>query len=287
MTAHPLTAAQMQQGTGVQRSSTDGERGTIGVGTFNAFVGLSEAQARHDVQVLTDFDWLDLIGWQEVNANPPAPLGLAERGWETVQPLRPNGNPHELAVSWRSSEFTLVGSVITRMHADSASTEGDDRSFPARWVLQVVLQRTGAFPDRVTVLNTHVNHRLERWPSKPGQPFENVNTAKARGHLKKLADLVDAADSRYTVILGDFNWDYVADQQTRDPAFVHGQLGERAISGWEALGIRDQPVSHPSSDRRIDYVFLSRSSPAAFRSQSVVDGLHSDHRPVVARIALG
>jgi endonuclease/exonuclease/phosphatase family metal-dependent hydrolase len=286
MTADPLETSVLKHGSGVQRASASGRRGTLGVATFNAFVGLGVDKARQDVQALTALEDLALIGWQEVNANPPAALGLAERGWDTVQPLRANGSPHELAVSWLASEFTLVSSLMARMHADSDRTDGENRSFPARWVLKVVLQRTGPHADLVTVLNTHVNHRIERWQSEPGEPFDNLNTERARTHLRKLRAMVSTSDSRYTVVLGDFNWDFLADQQTQHPDFLHGSLSEVLVSGWESLGVAGRAASHPYSDRRIDYIYLTRSSPAGFLDQCVVDGLHSDHRPVIARIAL-
>jgi endonuclease/exonuclease/phosphatase family metal-dependent hydrolase len=272
--------------TQTEPSGTDGARGTLGVATFNAFVGLNTDRAREDVRSLASVEGLDLIGWQEVNANPPGALGLPERGWETVQSFKPNSSPHELAVSWRRTEFTLVSSRMIRMHGDSNSNRGDDRSFPARWVLEVVLERTGPYPDLVTVLNTHVNHRIERWQSEPGRPFANTNTARALTHLEKLRGIIAAATSRYTVLLGDFNWNFVADGESRRDDLLHERLGDIAFSSWEALGLDGHAPSHPYSQRRIDYVFLSRRSPAAFVGQSVIEGLHSDHRPVTACIAL-
>jgi endonuclease/exonuclease/phosphatase family metal-dependent hydrolase len=281
----PITSA-LKQGSGVQRATAAGRRGTLGVATFNAFVGLSIDKARQDAQTLTAVEGLSLIGWQEVNVNAAAALGLAERGWDTVQPLRANGSAHELAVSWLASDFTLVSSLMARMHPDSDRTDGDNRPFPARWVLKVVLQRTGPHPDLVTVLNTHVNHRIERWQSEPGEPFDNLNAARARSHLRKLRDMIATSDSRYTLVLGDFNWDFAADQHTKHPDFLHGTVGEVAISGWESLGVAGQAPSHPYSGRRIDYVYLTRTSPAAFLDQCVVDGFNSDHQPVAARIVL-
>jgi hypothetical protein len=208
-----------------------------------------------------------------------------------VQDMRTASKPQELAVSWRDSEFDLVGYTYTRMHDGSSSTRGDDTPFPARFALAVQLRSTRSPLDVLTVYDTHSNQKVERYERAPGHPYDNVNAHDARIHLHTLGTTLatragDVARSRWAVLLADLNWDYVADQRTLRPGFVEGQVGEWAVSSFESMGVADRPYTHPLTKRRIDYVFLTDDTPAHFRTQSVRVGYHSDHRPVVAGIGL-
>ena len=279
-----LSTSQFAHGTGAKRTNVSGTRGNIGVATYNMFVELTPALASRDARRLTERADVDIVGWQEASGFSSVYKDLAGRGWTTVQP----GRGSELAVSWRTSKFTLVDSRSVKVANGSSSTEGENRPFPARYVLKVVLQRTGAHPDQITVLDNHIPAYIERFRiNKPGTPYANLNADVARTHLRVIAAMVKASTTRYTTVTGDFNWDFVADQKTLNPAFVEGRIGEVAVSGWEAFGIEHRPITHLPSKRRIDYVFIAKNSPANFRRQRVLTSrYHSDHRPVLVRLSL-
>lgn len=282
-----LSERQIAHGTDEMRLGQDGANGTVGAVTYNSFVELSGAQARRDVRALTARSDVDLIGFEEANPFGEVYRELPGRGWGIVQKQFHGGSFAEVALAYRQSRFTFVDSTMTKMHDDSRKTNGDNSTFPGRYVLRVTLATNTAEPALLEVFVTHVNQHIERWDDRaPGVAYQNVNARRAKKHLGKLAAMLASSTARYTVVLGDFNWDYVSDQKTLKPNFVEGRLGGLAVSSWESLGVHNKPPTHPPSHRRIDYVFLTRTSRAGFRSQDVLGGYRSDHRPLLTRIAL-
>jgi endonuclease/exonuclease/phosphatase family metal-dependent hydrolase len=285
-----LTSTQVSSGTGEMRDEGLGQRDSFGVASFNVCVCLRAAQARQDAARLASIPGLKVIGWQEANVHAGVYSDLP--GWTTVHDLRTATKAHELAVSWRTRAFELVSYRYVRMHLGSSALAGDSTPFPPRFLLEVQLRSTRSPGDVLTVYNTHTNQRVERWDDRaPGKPYVNLNADGARAHLRAMdltlaARALDPERSRWAVVLGDLNWDFVADQRTLLPRFVEGRVGEWAVSGWESLGVAGTGTTHPRSRRRIDYVLLTRDSAAHFRSQAVRTGYFSDHRPVVARLGL-
>ncbi len=285
-----LSAGQVAHGTGAKWSDATGTVASFGVASFNVCVCLTLPQARADVTRLLAIGGLDVIGWQETDVNASVYEDLP--GWTTVHDMRTPTKAHDLAVSWRSSEFELVDYAYTAMHDGSLSTAGESTIFPSRWLLTVRL-RPLADPSHVlTVFDTHTNQHVERWDDRaPGRPYDNLNADRARIHFRALDRVLaeragDPDRTRWAVLLGDLNWDYVADQRTLLPGFVESRVGEWAVSNWESMGVAKRPYSHPRSKRRIDYVFVPRDAAEHFRRESVRRGYFSDHRPVVAWIGL-
>ena len=88
---------------------------------------------------------------------------------------------------------------------------------------------------------------------------------------------------------GDLNVDYTADARVRADGFSADALHGLGIPSYAALPMADLLPTHPGSGRYIDYVFLDRRTygeRAAFVSHRVLTGYDSNHRPIVARIAL-
>jgi len=198
------------------------------------------------------------------------------------------GRAGEDAISWRSSVFELVAAERFLMHA---GVPGTRYGVPARYVVRVSL-RHRATGRLLTVLNTHVNHKIENI-KRPGRPLRTTNLRYARRHLAKLRDLwlAEPDSTDWTIGTADLNVDHGPDRRVRYWGFPTRQLGAVAVPSWSALGTRGMPDTYTGSGqhRKIDYVMLARRDrghDAGFVSHRVLRGLRSDHRPLLARIAL-
>jgi len=251
----------------------------IGVASANVFRNLSRARARHDIDLLSRRENVDLIGWQEAERWRGILTDLRARGWATKQFY---GEPDELAVSWRASKFRFRSAAYQEMH-EGAGSRLTAAPFGPRFVIRVTLTQrsTGR---TVTVLDTHVNSHIEDL-DRPGHPRDNLNADRARLHLARMHDLWADVPGRYVVATGDLNVDYAADARVRADGFPADALHDLAIPSYAALPMDGLLPTHPGSGRHIDYVFLDRRTyeeRAAFVSHRVLTGYYSDHRPIVA-----
>lgn len=280
--------SQLQGGTGAMRAYQDGRWGNIAVATANSWQRLSFLDTMADVLKVAERS--HVIGWQEGQKQSAADAyaSLAAQGWETVHDYDEAGRS-ELAVSWRSDTFSYVSHDMVKMHdANPYDWGAHNRSYPARYVLKVVLtHEASGLP--MTVLNTHVNQHTERWRDRrrgEGLPYSNVNARDAQTHLATMAEMIAHDDSRWLVVTGDYNWGYVGDRRRRHPGFIEGRVNPVAVSSFKSLGLRNTAATHPPTNRYIDYVFLSRNAQAGFLGHETLSDMKSDHRPVIARIAL-
>lgn len=267
---------------------------TIGVVSFNAYHHLGIKKARADLRRLTADPRVGLIGWQETKSPAYDALfpRLRERGWETWRD-QTGGlfGPMVLAMSWRTEEFSLLGVEAVKV-APGRFRKETDAPFGPRWLvigrfLHLPTQRT------VTLLNTHLPYRIE-----VGDRFQrNVNAEVSRLHIATLADLWPTLPGDVVVGTGDYNFDYVDDSRARPKGGITRRFEGRATSSFEALGTEGLLPTH-DTHRWIDYVFLAdhtlrtrkdrpgQGHVAQFATHRVLDGYHSDHRPVLARIRL-
>lgn len=279
--------ARLAAGTGAMRALGDGKYGTVDVATVNSNKNLSYAETLADVQRIAAR--ADVIGFQEGQkpGTARAYRSLTSQGWGLVHD-RAGDRRSELAVAWRSDQFSYVRHSLRMMHAPNPFYFGTGRSSRARYVLEVELLHRDS-GESLTVINTHANARTERHAGtrkRPGHPYRNLHAEETKRHLRRLTELITGAGSRWVVVTGDLNWGYVADQREHHPDFVEGRIDPVAVSSFKSLGLHGTSSTHPTTGRYIDYVFLARDTPAGFTGHEVVDGLNSDHRAVVATVAL-
>lgn len=260
---------------------------TIGVVSMNAFQDLRPAQARQDALDLTRRSDVDLIGWQEAAGRIRVYRALARHGWST-QVFRNAGG--EDAVSWRDATFTFSSSQVMRMH-DGLGEGLTAHPFPSRWVTRVSLVDR-ASGHETTLLNTHVNQHIEvRTDDGFGGWTAGDNARLARRHLATMAPMWRGVTGRYVLGTGDYNFDYRADRRLRPAGGIADRFDAEAVSSYRALGgVAGLPTTHPPTHRYIDYVFSARATLNAgytrFLDQRVLTGYHSDHRPLLVRLAL-
>lgn len=278
------------RGTGEMKAPTSQRAtyGTVGVASYNVFLDLTFDQQKADLDRLTSNPRVDVIGFQEA-ADAKTLLDRLPTGWAYYM-AKPDGNGREVPVAYRTTRFTFVSARTVKMHDGMEALVKNpgplDRAFPPRFTTEVVLTETKS-GQSFTVFDTHTNQRTEAFQiGKPGVAWNNINAAAAKTHFKTMTDMVKDSKSRYVVVVGDLNWDYVADQIKRPAGFVEGTLGTVAVSSYESLGLGTLPPSAPDSGRYIDYVMLTKASKAAFTGQDILFGYNSDHRPVLATIAL-
>lgn len=258
--------------------------GTIGVVSFNEWAKLPDRQIAADARAITSLPTVDIVGWQEAYKSRPIFAALERRGWSTAQV---RGDGRELAISWRSAEFELESSNA-RLVAWGVGNDQGRYPFPNRYVQRVTLRHvdTGQL---ISVINTHLPQKIEDL-DHPGHWLETSNAARARYQLARMAREWSSAPGRWVVGTGDFNFDARSDARLRPTGGLRSALGPVVVSSYAVLGTDAARPSHPPTGRFIDYVLAGRRDVrlerTTFVGQRVVDGLHSDHNALLARIRL-
>lgn len=254
-----------------------------GVATFNMFRKLSVGQARQDALALTRRRAVDVVGWQEAQSFGAAIRGLP--GW-TTRTFGFGEGRSELAVSWRSSEFTLVR-ARQRVVATGVGWEVGRYPFGTRLVAVVTLEHR-ATGRTLTVVNTHLPQAIEDL-GRPGSFTTTINSYRAKNQLKKLARVFRTAPGRWVVGTGDYNFDARADARSRPADGPRDTLEGIAVSSFQKLGV-DVTPTFPPHGRWIDYVWADEQAYAEgrirFAGQWVLTGLNSDHHALVAQLVL-
>ncbi len=255
----------------------------VGVASMNMYRKLSSAQAAQDARRLTRRPDLDVVGWQEADRFGRVLHALP--GWRTR--TFPFGRrSSEIAVSWRSSEFTLV-SARQRQVALGVSWREGRYPFGNRLVGVVTLRHrdTGRL---LTVIDAHLPQAIEDL-DRPGRWTPTINAYRARNQLARIAATWRTAPGRWVVGTGDYNFDARADARHRPAGGPRRALADTAVSSYQALGF-DVAPTYPSNGRRIDYVYVDRDAYRAdrmrFAGQWVVGGFASDHNALVTRLVL-
>lgn len=259
---------------------------TVGVVTYNVNRGNVRETFLADAERLATDPDVDLVGWQEAFTHRPWLARLREHGWETAW-FEPGAK--ELPVSWRADAFELLDAAQHQMHD---AWMGKRRRRPPRFVVRVCL-RHRATGHRLTFLNTHVTSRIED-RDHPGHWGHGRGVGPARRHLAQLAAMWDGVPGRYVVAAADLNFDHVHEARVRPAGGPSDAFAGRAVSSWEALGTDGVPGTSVVAKTRqpviYDYVYVAArtlaAGRAAFAGHWVLDGFHSDHRPVLARVHL-
>lgn len=233
-----------------------------------------------DVRRLLGRDDLDLVGWQEADTDAFARAVRSVPGWRT-EILDAADGQRQVPISWRTAWWTLV-SVTAHPMTEGAGRDRTDHPFRPKWATSVTL-RHRASGREVTLLDTHVPNHVEtgdRWE-------DNVNARAARQHYRRLADLLGRPGG-VRLATGDFQWDHHDDLAARPRGGITDTFAGRARSSFEVLGLTG--VCPTRNTRWIDYVWIDEPSLAAGRAGFVthrsLDGYASDHRPMLATIAL-
>jgi hypothetical protein len=259
---------------------------SVGVATFNHYNALTTEEQLADALALTSRPAVSVVGWQEGYTSGPVYQALAERGWATRRYVAKMGM-RELAVSWRRAEFTLVDSSIHRL-ADGVGDADGLYPFGDRYGLRVTL-RDRASGELLTVINTHLPQRIEDL-ERPGTWRSTKNARRAFNQLERLAEIWGRSPGRWVVGTGDYNIAALADMRARNRGGVARAYADVARSSYSLLGFDGLEATHPTSGRYIDYVHVSRRELRSGRvtplGQRTIDGLASDHRPLLVRLRL-
>lgn len=260
--------------------------GSFGVATYNVQWRTPSRTLRRDRDRLAARRGLDLVGWQETNSPQFRALNARYRGrgWETWSWEGPREEgPVALAFSWRTTSFDLLD--VDWIHV-SGARRGLAEPHPPRWVVRAQLRHRSSGLT-VTLLNTHLAHAIEQGEGwRPGP-----NARSARKHLRILARTWREAPGDVVLSTGDYNFDHRDDARARPAGGITDRFDGLATSSYAALGHEHVLPTHTS--RWIDYVFLAdrsrrvgRQGVAQLVRHRVLEGFHSDHRPLVVRLRL-
>lgn len=256
---------------------------TVGVATANMFRKLSVAEARQDALRVTGRRSVDVVGWQEADR-----FGRVLRrlpGWST-QTFRNGHRPSELAISWRTADWRLVG-ARDRVVAAGVPEDVGQHPFGDRQIVAVTLEHreTGR---QLTVLDVHLPQAIEDLDHL-GHWRPTLNAGRARSQLRRIAASWPVDHRPWVVATGDFNFDADGDRRQRPADGPRAVVGRVAVSSYMALGTGTGPT-FPGNGRHIDYVWVDRRGYAdrrvRFAGQSTLGGLHSDHNSLLARLVL-
>lgn len=149
--------------------------------------------------------------------------------------------------------------------------------------------------DRLTRRQVYVlnNHTVPTVQAPDGGPNDNKERlAIYRRHMAGLTALVtqlsDTGGAMF--VTGDFNVNYRKDRVVATSFFPYAALGRVAVHAsyehtWEPeIGTHILPSGFDM--RLIDYVSILDRRPVEPLGNHVIRGLNSDHRPIVAKVAL-
>ncbi|THV18467.1 hypothetical protein E9934_02255 [Nocardioides caeni] len=254
----------------------------VSVVSFNVDRTGRPAGSVADVRRLLRRDDVDVVGWQEADTDAftRAAAWGEQRGWRTHF-FDVGDGARQVPITWRDDRWVLVG-VDAHPMVDGAGRDVTDHPFRPKWATAVTL-RHRASGRQVTVLNTHVPNHVETG----AQWEDNVNARAARQHYARLAALLGSpGDVR--IATGDFQWDHHDDLAARPEGGITRTFAGRARNSFQALGLTG--VCPTRNTRWIDYVWVDRPSlvarRAAFVTHRSLPGYASDHRPILATVAL-
>lgn len=210
--------------------------------------------------------------------------------YETYMPEP--GAPATTPIFWRTDRFDLVRAGSRQVTDDTwvGPRGAGPSTIKAKYVTWVLLreQRSGRL---AYVLNNHLVASVQARDGGANPRTERRVRLYAR-HLHALGDLVGALrrTGRNVVVCGDFNVNYRRDREVRDPHFPYANMWRYGLkSSYGALsepsrGTHTLPNGYDK--RLIDYVYFGKGRALTPRKQWVLTGYHSDHRPLVVRLAV-
>lgn len=255
----------------------------IGIATVNVERTRRERPIVKDMRRIARVRSVDVIGWQEADVAgfQDNYVDLEPLGW-TTKIFTDGDGSLQLPISWRPAVFTLVDANAVQV-TEGAGPDETTHPFRPKWVTSVRLRHLDS-GRLLTVMNTHVPNHVET-----GDEWQdNVNADYARVHYRRLADLMTARPGADVVAMGDLQWDHKDDRDARPEDGITETFEGRVLSSFEDLGLDGLCPTRYS--RWIDYILVPTAAVEAGRLEFVthrsLDGYGSDHRPMVARIAL-
>lgn len=175
--------------------------------------------------------------------------------------VQPADEPRSLALAWRRSAFTRLGSFPILL---SRSTLFDSAS---RDALAVMLRPTAAPSTCLVAVVVHLIPHIE----VGGRPRELPRKRLVAREIRRLAAFLQTVASRCSVLVGgDWNIDGYADRRIRDPIFPAARLSAIRYSSSWAL-----PKRRPTlGNRYVDGFYFRHVSPISART---LIGFYSDH----------
>ncbi|HET7689896.1 MAG TPA: hypothetical protein VFK41_05940 [Nocardioidaceae bacterium] len=255
----------------------------VGVATVNVERTRRARPIVQDMRRIARTRSVDVVGWQEADV-----AGFQENyrdlerlGWRT-KVFTDGDGALQVPISWRPAVFTLLGTDAVQV-TEGAGPDETTHPFRPKWVTSVRLRHLDS--GRVlTVMNTHAPNHVET-----GDDWQdNVNAVYARLHYARLAELMTARPRADVVAMGDLQWDHRDDRDARPDDGITETFEGRVLSSFEDLGLEGLCPTRYS--RWIDYILVPTAAVEAGRMEFVTHrtlaGYGSDHRPMVARIAL-
>ena len=139
------------------------------------------------------------------------------------------------------------------------------------------------------MLDTHLPHASEDL-DRPGTWTATKNAVRSRNALRQLAQAWTSSPGRWVIGTGDYNFDARSDVAKRPAGGPVTEYAGKALSSYAALGPGSVQPTHPYSGRFLDYVHVRKTDldagRARFAGQRTLNGLNSDHRPLIVWITL-
>ncbi len=261
--------------------------------TYNIRHALSNSAASNDVVGLAA-GGADVIGLQEMASRKRRDAVMAAvqdcdtcvmRGAFFDAPANIGAVP----ILYNANRFDLFdsGSVMLSDRTYIGPRGAGPSTLPPKYANWVKLQekRTGRF---LYVINSHTVASVQA--SDGGANNNRRRLALYRKHMDGLKSLVSQFKRRQVgiFVLGDLNVNYRRDRTVRDPLFPYATLKDVSVSAnYEHLGV-PRTGTHVrrdggSSTRLIDYVYFMPRLVFIPRTQSILRGYSSDHRPLSVR----
>lgn len=241
----------------------------VEITTYNMRHALKTGKTDQDTNKLAKLDQ-DYLCWQEINTK-----AKSHRIKELTQPFGydlicfpdvPGGG--KTPISYKTDRKRLIDSG----HIFLCPKMGEEGAGPATAVEKRGIW--GLFRDRGTgnkelVLNVHL-------PPSVYVPARRKLSKEAVGNITKfILDMNDLWEPK-TFITGDMNVNY---NSQKGPNWFAELRSEGYEANWERFDPEDYPSTHPEHNSYIDWV-ISNMIP---KTQDVLLGYNSDHRPVKVR----
>jgi endonuclease/exonuclease/phosphatase (EEP) superfamily protein YafD len=264
----------------------------IKIATYNVETTLTPQQALSDIQKLASTG-VDVIALQEMGSRERRDFIRAQFidcstcQWAAYMPL--SGAKASENILFRRSRFALEDQGSRQVSEQTyVGPEGAGPStLKAKYISYVRLyDKTSG--QHVWVLN---NHAVPSVQAKDGGPNYKlpVRLELYKEHMEGLKTFLTelTGTGSPVFVTGDFNVNYRTDKKVQASIFPYSELG--SVNTWASYRSLGEPstgthvLPNGVDTRLIDYVFNLRSVGVTPRSQSVLLGYASDHRPFVAR----
>lgn len=275
--------------------ATATESANLRIATYNVHSGLSVSTAVADLTKLAGTG-ADVIGLQEMGGRARRDAVRAQLVdcetclLDAYMPL--NGPQASTPILYRSDRFELQASGSLKVSdATYVGPEGAGPStLKAKFVNWVSLQHLES--GRVVhVLN---NHAVPSVQAKDGGPNWKLpeRLELYRKHMAGLRSLITqfAENGDPVFVTGDFNVNHRKDRVVRAAMFPYVQLGSLSTrASWFTLGepsTGTHVLQNGFDKRLIDYVFHRENTAVTLKTQAILRGYASDHRPVTTTYAV-